>query len=117
MKKILGLFVLLYVGHLTSFAQQANVRTSYKPNLVVAKDGSGDYTTIQEAVDAVRAYTPVHVTIRIKNGWYHEKVTIPSWVTNLSIIGESIEARCTACLYGEYSYCIEDIDAVFGVDK
>ena len=82
----LFIFIFLNVN-----AQQANVRPSYKPNILVAKDGSGDYTTIQEAIDAVRAYTPTPVTIRIKNGLYHEKVTIPAWVGNLTIIGESKE--------------------------
>jgi pectinesterase len=115
MKKILALIVLLYVGCLTSSAQQANVRSSYKPNLVVAKDGSGDYTTIQEAVDAVRAYTPVHVTIRIKNGWYHEKVTIPSWVTNLSIIGESKEK--TIVSFEDYAGKFFDTDTVRNKNK
>lgn len=91
MNKMLILICFFALTFLNANAQQANVRPSYKPNLVVAKDGSGDYTTIQEAIDAVRAYTPVHVTIRIKNGLYHEKVTIPAWVGNLSIIGESKE--------------------------
>lgn len=96
-------------------AQQANVRASYKPNLVVAKDGTGDYRTVQEAIDAVRAYTPVHVTIRIKNGWYHEKVTIPSWVSNLSIIGESKEQ--TIISFEDYAGKFFDTDTVNNKNK
>jgi pectinesterase len=97
------------------FAQQANVRSFYKPNLVVAKDGSGDYTTIQEAIDAVRAYTPVHVTIRIKNGLYHEKITIPAWVHNLSIIGESKEKTIVA--FEDYAGKFIDADTVHNKNK
>ena len=96
MKKIV-VFFFLNIGIVSDTrSQQANVRSFYKPNLVVAKDGSGDYTTIQEAVDAVRAYSPVHVTIRIRNGLYHEKISIPAWVNNLSIIGESKEKTIIA---------------------
>lgn len=83
-KPFCTLFTLLVT--VLSFAQQ-----SYPSRLTVAKDGSGDYTTIQEAVDAVRAYSPVPVTITIKNGTYHEKLVIPSWVTNITFTGESRE--------------------------
>ena len=97
------------------FGQQANVRSFYKPDLVVAKDGTGDYTTIQEAIDAVRAYTPVHVTIRIKNGLYHEKITIPTWVHNLSIIGESKEKTIVA--FEDYAGKFFDADTVHNKNK
>jgi pectinesterase len=103
---------------LTSFqlnAQQANVRPSYKPNILVAKDGSGDYTTIQEAIDAVRAYTPTPVTIRIKNGLYHEKVTIPAWVGNLTIIGESKEN--TIVSFEDYAGKFFSMDTVKNKNK
>lgn len=110
MYKIVFTLSLFILSLAQTQAQQANVRTSYKPNLLVAKDGSGDYTTIQEAIDAVRAYTPVHVTIKVKNGWYHEKVTIPAWVTNLSIMGESKEN--TIVSFEDYAGKFFSIDTV-----
>lgn len=75
----------------TIFAIVALAQQQYPSKLTVAQDGSGDYTTIQEAINAVRAYSPVPVTINIKNGVYHEKVNIPSLVTNITITGESRE--------------------------
>jgi pectinesterase len=57
---------------------------------VVAQDGTGDFTTIQAAVDAVRDYTPIPRTIFIRNGVYHEKLLIPSWKTGITLIGESV---------------------------
>src|SRR5262249_19086164 len=45
--------------------------------LVVATDGTGDFTTVQAAVDAVSAGNSHPVTIRIKPGIYHERITIP----------------------------------------
>ncbi len=77
---------LLILAAMTGFSQQ-----TYPTKLTVAKDGSGDYKTIQEAVNAVRAYSPEPVSIFIKNGVYEEKLVIPSWVTNITIKGESRE--------------------------
>jgi len=64
---------------------------TYPAKLTVAKDGSGDYKTIQEAINAVRAYSPVPISIFIRNGVYQEKLVIPSWVGNITIKGESRE--------------------------
>lgn len=74
---------------------------TYPTKLTVAKDGSGNYQTIQEAINAVRAYSPEPVSILVKNGVYEEKVVIPSWVTNLSIKGESRDQ--TIISYNDYS--------------
>ncbi len=41
-------------------------------DVVVAKDGSGDYTTVQEAIMSIRDYVPEHKTIFIKNGHISE---------------------------------------------
>ena len=62
-----------------------------KTPLIVAQDGSGDFKTIQEAVYAVRDYTPVPITIKVKKGVYHEKLIIPSWKCDITISGESEE--------------------------
>lgn len=60
-------------------------------NMVVAKDGSGDFTTIQEAIYASKAFPYQRVIINIKNGIYNEKVHVYSWNTHISLIGESKE--------------------------
>lgn len=60
-------------------------------NMVVAKDGSGDFTTIQEAMHAAKAFPYQRVIINIKNGVYNEKVHVYSWNTYVSLIGESKE--------------------------
>ncbi|KUL29701.1 pectinesterase family protein [Actinoplanes awajinensis] len=44
----------------------------------VAKDGSGQYTTVQAAIDAVPANNTTRRTITIAPGTYREIVTIPS---------------------------------------
>lgn len=56
---------------------------------VVAAGGTGQYRTVQEAVESVRAFMDYTVTIYIKNGIYKEKVVVPSWVKNVELLGES----------------------------
>ncbi|MET0133205.1 MAG: pectinesterase family protein [Kibdelosporangium sp.] len=55
--------------------------------LLVAKDGTGDYSTVQAAVDAVPDGTPS--TIRIKPGRYREVVKIPAGKTHLTLLGST----------------------------
>ena len=57
---------LLGVGVTSVYSQQQQ----RKDTLVVARDGTGDYRNIQEAVEAVRAFMDYTVTIYIKNGIY-----------------------------------------------
>ena len=84
-----GMMCLLLLGvGVTSVYSQQQQR---KDTLVVARDGTGDYRNIQEAVEAVRAFMDYTVTIFIKNGVYKEKLVIPSWVKNVQLVGESAE--------------------------
>jgi pectin methylesterase-like acyl-CoA thioesterase len=58
---------------------------------VIAKDGSGDYTNIQAAVDAAPANRTSPWLIFIKNGRYEELVRIPSSKPYLYFIGQDKE--------------------------
>ena len=78
--------LLLLVGIMPLSAQ-----SQYKDTLVVARDGSGDYRTLTEAMEGIRAFMDYKVTVLIKNGTYKEKAIIPSWVQNVDFIGESVE--------------------------
>ncbi|KAA6352241.1 pectinesterase [termite gut metagenome] len=56
---------------------------------VVAQDGSGDFFTLQEAINAVPDFRKdVRTTILIRQGIYKEKVVIPESKINVSLIGE-----------------------------
>jgi unsaturated rhamnogalacturonyl hydrolase len=58
-------------------------------SLIVAQDGSGDFQTIQEAVDAIPADNDDPRIILIRNGTYREKVRIAkSWI---ALAGEDRE--------------------------
>ena len=64
---------------------------TYPSSFTVAQDGSADFKTIQEAVNAVRDLSQQQVKIFIKKGIYKEKLVVPSWKTKISLIGESKE--------------------------
>lgn len=78
---LIGLFVSIS-QHL--FAQDKFVMT-------VSRDGKGDFTTIQAAINASKAYPDQRVVLYVKNGIYKEKIVVPACNTQLSIIGESVE--------------------------
>lgn len=69
-------------------------------NIIVALDGSGDYTSIQEAISNSPSFPYKRVFITVKNGIYHEKIRIPEWNTKISLIGESKEN--TIISYDDY---------------
>ena len=81
-------------------AQTANPQ-QYKYVFTVAKDGTGDYKFIQEAIDAMRAYPLGPITLYIKNGVYNEKIELPAVNTDVRFIGESVDK--TIITFNDYS--------------
>jgi pectinesterase len=75
-------------------------KAEQKYDYVVAKDGTGDFTTIQAAIEASKSFLYNRIRIFIKNGIYHEKIFIPEWNTKISLIGESKDS--TIISYGDY---------------
>ena len=56
---------------------------------VVAQDGSGDFFTVQEAINAVPDFRKeARTTILIRKGVYKEKLVIPPSKINISLIGQ-----------------------------
>ena len=60
-------------------------------NVTVSKNGKGDYTTIQQAINNSKSFPYKRVTIFIKDGVYYEKVKIHEWNSNITLVGESKE--------------------------
>ena len=77
MKKILLFLFLIIV--LNTFSQR---------KIVVAKDGSGKYTTIQQALDAVPTGNTKPFIIFIKNGIYKEKIVLDTRKNFVRLMGE-----------------------------
>lgn len=61
-----------------------------KPDFIVAKDGSGTFKTVQEAISAVPDFRSKTTTILIKKGSYKEKLILPASKKNICLIGESL---------------------------
>lgn len=69
-------------------------------DFTVAKDGSGDFTTVQEAINAVPDFRKANrTTILIKKGDYKEKIIIPECKINLTLVGED----GTVITYDDYA--------------
>lgn len=102
------LFLLLIFVVQAGFSQTFVTGASEKPafvkdsaTFVVAQDGSGDYTTVQAAINAVPDYRKKRTIIFIRNGNYKEKLILPSSKQLVSLIGESAEKTIIA--YGDWA--------------
>ncbi|WP_347838378.1 pectinesterase family protein [uncultured Draconibacterium sp.] len=60
-------------------------------NYVVDKNGSADFTSIQEAINAVSSNNNERTLIFVKNGTYYEKVQVSTDKINVSLIGQDAE--------------------------
>jgi pectinesterase len=69
------------------FQNSSSARDVYR-EITVAKDGTADFSSIQEAINSTRDLGPGEVMIRIKSGNYNEKLEIPSSKRQLTLIGE-----------------------------
>lgn len=70
-------------------------------DFVVALDGSGNFTTVQAAFNAVPDFRQKQTTIFIKKGVYKEKLTLATSKTNVRIVGE--EAAQTILTFDDYA--------------
>lgn len=75
---------------LFSYSQSIEVLLTGKINSVVDQSGSGDYTTVQDAINAVPDSNPDRTVIFIRNGVYHEKIDVPYQKINITLIGEDV---------------------------
>ena len=56
--------------------------------IVVARDGTGEFRNISEAIEVCRAFMDYHKVIFIKKGTYKEKIILPQWLQNIELLGE-----------------------------
>ncbi len=60
-----------------------------KYDIIVAQDGSGNFTTVQEAINSVRGEMQERKVIFIKKGTYKEKIVVPTQAMNITLLGEN----------------------------
>lgn len=78
-----------YAGSSFSFTTIAKVPKAF--DIIVAKDGSGDYTSIQAAINAVPSNGTSRTSIYVKKGTYNEKISILAGKNKISLIGEDAD--------------------------
>ncbi len=72
-------------------------------DFVVAKDGSGDFFTVQEAINAVPDFRKgARTRIYIRSGVYKEKLILPESKINVDFIGE--DAETTVLTYDDCAW-------------
>ncbi len=79
---------LVFMGTLSAFS--AN-KYDNPDTLFVARDGTGEFRNVGDAVEVCRAFMDYHKVIFVKKGVYKEKLIIPSWLDNIEIVGEDVE--------------------------
>ncbi|PTN02620.1 putative secreted protein (Por secretion system target) [Mangrovibacterium marinum] len=85
-------------GEVITFETQAK---SPDITIVVAADGSGDYTTVQAAFDAVQENYTGTTTIEVRPGTYYEKLILTKNKVNVVLKGE--DALTTILTYDDYA--------------
>ena len=87
------------------------VHASVNYDFVVAADGTGNFATVQEAINAVPDCRKQRTTIYIKKGIYKEKIVLAESKKNVTLIGESRDS--TILTYDDYALKKN----IFGEDK
>ena len=82
------LLLILFTIHYTLFTAAAG-KYDNPDTIVVARDGTGEFRTIDEAIEVCRAFMDYHKVIYIKKGMYKEKLIIPQWLQNIELCGEN----------------------------
>ncbi|MBM6890710.1 pectinesterase family protein [Bacteroides caecigallinarum] len=96
MKKLFSIVCVILFSISSIFAAK-----QYKDSIVVATDGTGDYCSLSEAMEGIRAFMDYKVTVFIKKGVYKEKVIVPAWLQNVDFIGE--DAETTVITYDDHA--------------
>ena len=89
--RVQKVLVLCLVLWMTPFCHLIAKSYDNPDTLFVARDGTGEFRTVNAAVEVCRAFMEYHKVIFVKKGVYKEKVVIPSWLTHIEICGEDAE--------------------------
>lgn len=95
---------------LSIFCLTANA-VEIKPDYTVAQDGTGNFKTVQEAINAVPDFRNKQTVIFIKKGTYKEKLVLAGSKKNVKFIGEDL--RKTILTYDDFA----QKKNVFGEEK
>ncbi len=81
-------FILAFFALLAAVGAVAANKYDNPDTIVVARDGTGEFRNVAEALEVCRAFMDYHKVIFVKKGIYKEKIVVPQWLTNIEILGE-----------------------------
>ena len=98
----IALLIVIFIFQF-SFINTISAQSKYDnpDTIVVSRDGTGQFRTVQEAIEVCRAFMEYHKVIYVKKGVYKEKIVIPSWLTNIELCGE--DAKETIITYDDHA--------------
>ena len=76
--------IILFISIFFCFARHAHAQKTIK----VTKDGSGDFSTVQQAFDAIPSGNSEHYIVYVKKGTYKEVVVLDARKSNVLLLGE-----------------------------
>ena len=88
---LLRISLLFIIFHLSFIPLSAASKYDNPDTIIVARDGTGEFRTVDEAIEVCRAFMDYHKVIYIKKGTYKEKLIIPSWLQNIELCGEDMK--------------------------
>ncbi|MFI5568630.1 pectinesterase family protein [Streptomyces sp. NPDC051740] len=91
------------IGTTAATPAEASAKAAAATTLTVAKDGSGQYRTVQAAVNAVPANNSSRVVVSIKPGTYRETVKVPSNKPHVTFQGTGGSRKDTVIVYNNAS--------------
>jgi pectinesterase len=83
--------------------------------IVVSADGSGNFKTVQEAINSVPDNSTVTIEIFIKKGTYKEHIIVPVTKTHITLIGEDVKQ--TVLTYDNYAGKLDSTGKAFGTSR
>src|SRR6266404_937790 len=66
-----------------------DARADEARTVVVAADKSGDFVSVQAAIDSIPGNSAVRTIIRIKPGAYKERISVPREKARVSFVGDN----------------------------
>jgi pectinesterase len=81
-------FIMSLLAMFVAVAASAASKYDNPDTIVVARDGTGEFRNVAEALEVCRAFMDYHKVIYVKKGTYKEKIVVPQWLTNIEILGE-----------------------------
>lgn len=100
-------FILVFFAILAAVGISAANKYDNPDTIVVARDGTGEFRNVAEALEVCRAFMDYHKVIFVKKGIYKEKIVVPQWLTNIEILARIAPTQSSPMTTMPTSNCLE----------